>query len=142
VASWAVVADVPEIGAAVRADEPTGTRALLVLGGLVSAAFGVSLFARPGMGAFTLAYPGAAVRPVQPGLRVRTIVHGIELVRTRTALVSALRVRPRREPGLGDDDTAVAERHRRVLVPISHTGTTASSQHHRWPATALFAFLT
>jgi uncharacterized membrane protein HdeD (DUF308 family) len=35
--------------------ETAGTRALFILGGLVSVAFGVVLFARPGIGAVTLA---------------------------------------------------------------------------------------
>jgi len=35
--------------------ETAGTRALFLLGGLVSVAFGVVLFARPGVGAVTLA---------------------------------------------------------------------------------------
>ena len=37
------------------AEESAGTRALFLLGGLVSVAFGVVLFARPGVGAVTLA---------------------------------------------------------------------------------------
>ena len=37
------------------AGETAGTRALLILSGLVSVAFGVLLFARPGVGAVTLA---------------------------------------------------------------------------------------
>ena len=55
VGSWAVVAGLVEIGAAFGAGEPAGTRALFILGGLVSVAFGVVLFARPGVGAITLA---------------------------------------------------------------------------------------
>ena len=55
VGSWAAVGGLLEIFAAFRADEPAGMRAMLILGGLVSVAFGVVLFARPGMGAITLA---------------------------------------------------------------------------------------
>ena len=55
VGAWAVVAGLVEIGAAFGAGEPAGTRALFILGGLVSVAFGVVLFARPGVGALTLA---------------------------------------------------------------------------------------
>jgi uncharacterized membrane protein HdeD (DUF308 family) len=55
VASWAIVGGVTEFIAAFAAGESAGTRALLLLGGLVSIAFGVVLFARPGVGAVTLA---------------------------------------------------------------------------------------
>ena len=66
VASWAVVGGLVEVLAAFRSGEAAGARALFILGGLVSVAFGVVLFAHPGVGAH---HPGAAVRPVQPGLR-------------------------------------------------------------------------
>src|SRR5271166_5895484 len=55
VASWAVVTGALEVFAAFRRDEVAGTRAMYVFGGLVSMAFGVVLFARPGMGAISLA---------------------------------------------------------------------------------------
>jgi uncharacterized membrane protein HdeD (DUF308 family) len=55
VASWAVLGGLLEIAAAFQAGEPAGTRALYILGGLVSIAFGAVLFARPGVGAITLA---------------------------------------------------------------------------------------
>ncbi len=55
VASWAMVAGLFEFLAAFRRGEPAGTRALFLLGALVSIAFGVVLFARPGVGAVTLA---------------------------------------------------------------------------------------
>lgn len=55
VASWAMVAGLFEFFAAFRRGEPAGTRALFLLGGLVSIAFGVVLFARPDIGAVTLA---------------------------------------------------------------------------------------
>jgi uncharacterized membrane protein HdeD (DUF308 family) len=54
VGSWAVIAGLVEI-AAFRSGEAAGTRALFILGGLVSVAFGVVLFAHPGIGAITLA---------------------------------------------------------------------------------------
>ena len=90
VASWAVVAGLLEIGAAFQAGEPAGTRALLVLGGLVAAAFGVSLFARPGMGAITLALLFGLFNLVYGA---RAIVQGIELRRSTAAMRSALRTR-------------------------------------------------
>jgi uncharacterized membrane protein HdeD (DUF308 family) len=55
VASWAIVTGALEVVAAFRSGEQAGTRAMFILGGLVSTAFGVVLFARPGMGAISLA---------------------------------------------------------------------------------------
>jgi uncharacterized membrane protein HdeD (DUF308 family) len=55
VAAWAVVGGVTEIVAGFAAGETAGTRAMFILAGLVSVAFGVLLFARPGVGAVTLA---------------------------------------------------------------------------------------
>jgi uncharacterized membrane protein HdeD (DUF308 family) len=52
---WAITAGLVEIAAAFGAGEPAGTRAMLILGGLASTAFGVVLCARPGIGAITLA---------------------------------------------------------------------------------------
>jgi uncharacterized membrane protein HdeD (DUF308 family) len=52
---WAVVGGCLEIFAAFGSGETAGTRALFILGGLVSVAFGVVLFARPDIGAVTLA---------------------------------------------------------------------------------------
>lgn len=55
IGAWAFVAGWLEIFAAFGPGEPAGMRALFILGGLVSIAFGVLLFARPGVGAITLA---------------------------------------------------------------------------------------
>ncbi len=52
---WAVVGGIAEFAFAFAAGETAGTRALFLLGGLVSIAFGVVLFARPNVGAVTLA---------------------------------------------------------------------------------------
>jgi uncharacterized membrane protein HdeD (DUF308 family) len=52
---WAFVGGFFEIFAGFRSGETAGSRALFILGGLVSVAFGVVLFARPGIGAVTLA---------------------------------------------------------------------------------------
>jgi uncharacterized membrane protein HdeD (DUF308 family) len=54
-AIWAVVGGIIEFAAGFSAGETAGTRALFLIGGLVSVAFGVVLFARPGVGALTLA---------------------------------------------------------------------------------------
>jgi uncharacterized membrane protein HdeD (DUF308 family) len=55
VAAWAVVGGIVEFFAGFGTGETAGTRALLLIGGMVSVAFGVVLFARPGVGALTLA---------------------------------------------------------------------------------------
>ncbi len=55
VASWAIVTGALEVFAAFRSGEQAGIRAMFILGGLVSTAFGVVLFARPDMGAISLA---------------------------------------------------------------------------------------
>ena len=55
VAAWALVSGVAEVVAGFGAGETAGTRAMFILAGLVSVAFGVLLFARPGVGAVTLA---------------------------------------------------------------------------------------
>jgi uncharacterized membrane protein HdeD (DUF308 family) len=52
---WAVAAGVAEVIAAFARGESAGTRAMFILAGLVSIAFGVVLFSRPNIGAVTLA---------------------------------------------------------------------------------------
>src|SRR5262245_33822982 len=55
VAAWALVGGFFEIFAAFQSGETAGTRALFIIGGLVSILFGIVLFARPNIGAVTLA---------------------------------------------------------------------------------------
>jgi uncharacterized membrane protein HdeD (DUF308 family) len=55
VAAWALAGGVAEFAAGFQAGESAGTRALFIMSGLVSFAFGVLLFARPGVGVVTLA---------------------------------------------------------------------------------------
>jgi uncharacterized membrane protein HdeD (DUF308 family) len=55
VAAWALVSGIAEVFAGFGSGETAGTRAMFIAAGLVSAAFGVVLFARPGVGAVTLA---------------------------------------------------------------------------------------
>lgn len=55
VGAWSVLAGVVEIYAGFKSTDPAGNRALYFLSGLASIAFGVVLFARPGMGAVSLA---------------------------------------------------------------------------------------
>jgi uncharacterized membrane protein HdeD (DUF308 family) len=86
VGTWAVIAGAVEISAAFAAAEPTGARALFILGGLVSIAFGSVLFARPGVGAITLALLFGLYNLVYGA---RTLVQGIELRRTGKTLRSA-----------------------------------------------------
>jgi uncharacterized membrane protein HdeD (DUF308 family) len=52
---WAVIGGIVEIVNGFGSGETAGTRAMYILTGLVSMAFGVLLFARPGVGAVTLA---------------------------------------------------------------------------------------
>ena len=90
VASWAVVGGLVEVSAAFRSGEPAGTRALFILGGLVSVAFGVVLFAHPGVGAITLALLFGLFNLV---VGARALVQGIELRRTGNAVHSAVHER-------------------------------------------------
>ena len=55
VAAWALASGVVEVVAGFGSGETAGTRALFIVSGLVSVAFGILLFARPGIGAVTLA---------------------------------------------------------------------------------------
>lgn len=52
---WAILGGLAEFFTGFAAGETAGTRALFLLGGLVSIAFGVVLLVRPGVGALTLA---------------------------------------------------------------------------------------
>ena len=55
VAAWAFVSGFFELAAAFQSGETAGTRAMFILAGIVSIAFGVVLAARPGIGAVTIA---------------------------------------------------------------------------------------
>jgi uncharacterized membrane protein HdeD (DUF308 family) len=79
VASWAVVIGAIQIGAAFRTGEAAGTRAMFVIGGLASVAFGVVLFARPDMGAISLALLFGLFNLVSG---TAMLVQGVELRRT------------------------------------------------------------
>ena len=76
------------IAAGFRAGEPAGTRALFFLGGLASVAFGVALFAHPGMGAVALALLFGLFNLIY-GTSV--LAQGIELRRAPKTLRSVLR---------------------------------------------------
>jgi uncharacterized membrane protein HdeD (DUF308 family) len=93
VGSWAVVAGLLQIFAAFRAGEPAGTRAMLILGGLVTTAFGVVLLAHPGIGALTLAVLFGLFNLIYGGW---ALVQGIEMRRTGKSLHSVARDRKER----------------------------------------------
>jgi uncharacterized membrane protein HdeD (DUF308 family) len=83
---WAIIGGLVEIGAAFQPGEPGGTRAMFILGGLVTVAFGMVLCARPGLGAITLAILFGLFNLVYAGW---AIASGIELRRTGKALTAA-----------------------------------------------------
>jgi uncharacterized membrane protein HdeD (DUF308 family) len=88
VGAWAVVAGLVDIAAAFGAGERAGTRALFILAGLLSVAFGVVLFASPAIGAVTLALLFGLFNLVYGAW---ALVLGIELRHARTMLPSAVR---------------------------------------------------
>ena len=88
VAAWAVVGGIVEFAAGFSAGETAGTRALLLIGGLVSVAFGVVLFARPGVGALTLALLFGVFALIYGISQVST---GIQLRQTGGTVRSVLR---------------------------------------------------
>ena len=83
VATWALVGGLFEFFAAFRRGETAGPRALYLLGGLVTVAFGVVLFARPGVGAVTLALLFGLFNLIYGGWQLAT---GIQLRRTDKGL--------------------------------------------------------
>ena len=85
---WAVIAGLVEFFAAFRSGEPAGTRAMFILGGLATIAFGVVLCARPGLGAITLALLFGLFNLIAG---TWMLVQGTELRRTEKTLHS---VRP------------------------------------------------
>jgi uncharacterized membrane protein HdeD (DUF308 family) len=80
---WAVIAGLVEIAAAFGAGEPAGTRAMFILAGLATAAFGVVLCARPGIGAVTLALLFGLFNLIAG---IWMLAQGIELRRTGRTL--------------------------------------------------------
>jgi uncharacterized membrane protein HdeD (DUF308 family) len=91
VGAWAAVSGLLEIYAGFRAGEPAGTRALFFVSGLVSIAFGIVLFARPGIGAVTLALLFGLFNLIYG---ISTLMLGIDLRRTRNHLASQFAERP------------------------------------------------
>jgi len=87
VAAWAFVSGFFELFAGFQSGETAGTRAMFILGGLVSIAFGVVLAARPGIGAITLALLFGLYSLI---FGVSEIVMGIEMHRSGKSLSSIL----------------------------------------------------
>ena len=87
VAIWALVAGFTEVVLAFRSGEKAGTRAMFVVTGLVSIAFGVVLAARPDIGAVTLALLFGLYSLIYG---VSQIALGVQLRNTGTTLRSAL----------------------------------------------------
>ena len=84
---WAFVGGFFEIFAGFQSGETAGTRAMFILGGLISIAFGVLLFARPGIGAVTLALLFGLFSLIYG---ISQITLGIEARRTGKTLHSVL----------------------------------------------------
>jgi len=87
VALWALVAGFAEIFAAFPSGETAGTRAMFIVTGLISIAFGVVLSARPSIGAVTLALLFGLFSMIYG---VSEIVTGVQMRRTGKALHSVL----------------------------------------------------
>ena len=85
VGAWATVVGLVEIYAGFPAGEPAGTRALFFVSGLVSIAFGIVLFARPGIGAVTLALLFGLFNLIYG---ISALMLGIDLRRGRHRLAS------------------------------------------------------
>ena len=105
VASWAVIAGLTEVSAAFGGGAPAGNRAMVILGGLVSVAFGVVLFAHPGVGAITLAMLFGLFNLVYGA---RALVQGIELRRVRNHLQSTAPERAAAHVTSGDRRSSAA----------------------------------
>ena len=84
---WAFIGGFAEFFAGFGSGEAAGTRAMFILAGLVSVAFGVVLFARPGVGAVTLALLFGLFSLIYG---VSQIVTGAQLRRTGQTLYSVV----------------------------------------------------
>jgi uncharacterized membrane protein HdeD (DUF308 family) len=116
---WAIIAGLVEIAAAFQADEPAASRAMFILGGLVSAAFGVVLCARPGVGAVTLALLFGLFSLIYGGW---ALVHGIELRRTRKDPHSVVKPREAAEDKLSPDHSPSRRPAQQLNLPGTERG--------------------
>ena len=92
---WAIIAGLTEFSAAFASGEPAGTRAVFILGGLVTMAFGVVLCAHPGIGAVTLALLFGLFNLI---FGIWMLVQGIELRHTGKTLHPAHSPRKEKNP--------------------------------------------
>ncbi len=97
VAAWAMVAGLVEIYAGFEVGESAGTRALFFVSGLISIAFGIVLFARPGVGAVTLALLFGLFNLVYG---FWALIEGIDLRRTHRTVDSLVDEQPRQRDQL------------------------------------------
>jgi uncharacterized membrane protein HdeD (DUF308 family) len=92
---WAIIAGLVEFSAAFLRGEPGGTRAMLIVGGLITIAFGVVLCARPGIGAITLALLFGLFNLIAG---IWMLAQGIELRRTEKTLHPAHSLQREEDP--------------------------------------------
>ena len=85
---WAITAGLVEFFAAFASGESAGTRAMFILGGLITIAFGVVLCARPGIGAIALALLFGLFNLI---FGIWMLAQGIELRRTQHTVHTAAR---------------------------------------------------
>ncbi len=97
VGAWATIGGLVEIFAGFEAGEPAGTRALFFVGGLISIAFGIVLFARPDMGAVALALLFGLFNLVYG---IWAVGQGIDLRRAHRAVDSLVDEQPRQRDRL------------------------------------------
>ncbi len=97
VGAWATIGGMVEIYAGFQAGEPAGTRALFFVSGLISIAFGIVLFARPGMGAVALALLFGLFNLVYG---IWAFMQGIDLRRTHRTVDSLVDEQPRQRDQL------------------------------------------
>jgi uncharacterized membrane protein HdeD (DUF308 family) len=89
---WAVAGGIAEFAFGFAAGETAGTRALFLLGGLVSTAFGVVVLARPGVGAVTLALLYGlfalvyGISQITAGIQLRSAGKDVQTMLDRTAV--------------------------------------------------------
>jgi uncharacterized membrane protein HdeD (DUF308 family) len=81
VAVWAFVGGFAEIYAGFGSGESAGTRAIFIIAGLVSVLFGFVLFARPGVGAVTLALLFGLYSMIYGFSQITTGIHARELAK-------------------------------------------------------------
>ena len=97
VGAWAMMAGLVEIYAGFEVGETAGTRALFFVSGLISIAFGIVLFARPGVGAVTLALLFGLFNLVYG---FWALVQGIDLRRAHRTVDSLVEEQPRQRDQL------------------------------------------